>query len=246
MKVLGCYSMKGGVGKTSTAVNLAWLAADAGHRTLLWDLDSQGAASFYYRITAKGGGARKMLAGERDPMKRVRGTDWERLDLLPADPSYRKLDIVLRDGKKPLQQLARLLQQLDEHYDLVVLDCPPGLGLATEAMLTAADVLVMPIVPNRLTVRTLDTVGDHLVKRRKKGRSVPVVRPFFSMVDRRKLIHLQQLASPPSRPFRFLRTSIPFSSLVERMELQRAPLVSFDAASPAARAYHALWQELGI
>ena len=85
MKTLATYSIKGGVGKTSAAVNLGALAAADGQRTVLWDLDPQGAASFLFRIKPKVKGGGKRLLRERDPLAVMKGTDIEGLDLLPAD-----------------------------------------------------------------------------------------------------------------------------------------------------------------
>src|SRR5947209_19993709 len=88
-RVVGCYALKGGVGKTSAAVNLAWLAAHDGRRTLLWDLDSQGAATFLLRAKPKvKGGARKLLQGGSDPAAAIRSTSYDDLDVLPAEALY--------------------------------------------------------------------------------------------------------------------------------------------------------------
>jgi len=135
MKILASYNIKGGVGKTATAVNIAHLAARDGRRVLLWDLDPQAAASFLLRVRprVKGGGA-ALIKGSRDLDAAIKGTDFERLDLLPADFTYRNLDLILDATKKPTQRLARLLRPLAAEYDLVVLDCPPGISLLSESV----------------------------------------------------------------------------------------------------------------
>ena len=105
MKVIATYNIKGGVGKTATAVNLAWLAAQEGAPTLIWDLDPQGATSYYFRIKPRiKGGGKKLLQGKRDLDGYIRGTDYHWLDLLPADFSYRNMDILLDHTKNPEQQ----------------------------------------------------------------------------------------------------------------------------------------------
>ena len=110
MNTLATYNIKGGVGKTASAVNLAYLAARDGRRTLLWDLDPQGAASYLFRIKPKvKGGARALVRGKRPLEEAVKVTEYDGLDLVPADFTYRNLDLVLDEAKKPTQRIARLL-----------------------------------------------------------------------------------------------------------------------------------------
>ena len=171
MKVLATYSIKGGVGKTSAAVNLAALAAREGRRTLIWDLDPQGAATFLFRIRAKvKGGGSKLVRGRRDPLSVVKGTDLEGLDLLPADFSYRHLDIALDQSKKPLKGVSRVLDPLAEHYDVAILDCPPSISLVSENVFTAADALLVPLVPSTLSVRTFEQLQSFLADGRSRHR----------------------------------------------------------------------------
>ena len=104
MRIIAVYNIKGGVGKTATAVNLAWLSAQSGARTLLWDLDPQGAASFTFRIKpGVAGGGKRLVKGGDAVTDSIKGTDFERLDVLPADFSYRNFDIVLDSEKKRLK-----------------------------------------------------------------------------------------------------------------------------------------------
>ncbi len=106
-KVLATYNIKGGVGKTSAAVNLSYLAAHGGSRTLLWDLDPQGAATYLFRVKPKvDGGASKLVRLKTDPAGLIKGTDYRLLDLLPADFSYRHMDLAL-DNVKPVGACAR-------------------------------------------------------------------------------------------------------------------------------------------
>ena len=238
MKVVATYSIKGGVGKTSAAVNLGALAARDGLRTVLWDLDPQGAASFLLRVEPKvKGGGKQLIRGKREPLDVMKGTDVEGLDLLPADFSYRHLDIQLDKRKKPLEGVTRVLAQLEDSYDLAILDCAPSISLVSESVFTAADLLLVPLVPSTLAVRTLDQLREFLAGVPERA---PEVLPFFSMVDRRKRLHKELVATLPG----VAAAAIPSASQVELMGLRRAPLVVTSPRHPAALAYAALWDEL--
>lgn len=242
MKTVATYSIKGGVGKTSAAVNLGALAARDGHRTLLWDLDPQGAASFLLRVKPKvRGGGRKLVRGRRDPLDVLKGTDLEGLDLLPADFSYRHLDLALDKAKKPLRGIGRVLAALEDRYDLAILDCAPSISLVSENVFDAADLLLVPLVPSTLSVRTLEQLQAFLAGRPERA---PEVLAFFSMVDRRKRLHREIVSSLPSAADGVGGTVVPSASVVELMGPRRAPVVVTHPSTPAARAYGALWSEV--
>jgi chromosome partitioning protein len=241
MRTIAVYNLKGGVGKTATAVNLAFLAAVEGRRTLLWDLDVQGAASFYLRVKPKVKGGRKLLKGDRDLVERIRPTEFDGLDLLPADASYRHFDQILDTVRKPERHLARLLEPLEEGYDLVILDCPPSVSLLSEAVFFAADVLLVPVVPTTLSLRTLEQIESFVAAR---GLRRLRLAPFFCMVDGRKSLHREVTADPARRNRLFLEAMIPCASVVERMGVARAPLPAWAPTSPATSAYLALWREV--
>jgi chromosome partitioning protein len=241
MKIIATYNIKGGVGKTATAVNLGYLAASEGYRVLLWDLDPQGAASFLFRVKPKvKGGGKALIQGARSIDAAIKGTDYDNLDLLPADFTYRNLDLLLDSAKRPTRKLASLLAPLKAEYDIVFLDCPPSISLLSESVLRAADVLLVPLIPTTLSVRTLDQltqfVGDLNGHR-------PDVLAFFSMIDRRKRLHLQIAEELPAERTYFAATVIPAMSAIERMSVQRAPVTAFAPRSQAARQYRALWAE---
>lgn len=242
MKVLAVYNVKGGVGKTATAVNLAYLSARDGARTLLWDLDPQGAASFYFKVEPKlPGGTKRLLEGKKELDTLVRGTDYERLDLLPADNSYRKLDLALAETKRPSQTLGRLIGPLVERYDVLFLDCPPSLSVLAEALFSLADALLVPTIPTPLSLRALVQLSEHL---KDKGPQDLKVLPFLSMVDRRKLLHREPQWVLKNAPFPLLKTQIPYSSLVESMGLRQQPVVTYGHASYSGQAFEALWKEV--
>ncbi len=242
MRILATFNIKGGVGKTAAAVNLAHLAALQGHQTLIWDLDPQGAASYYFRVRPRvKGGSKALLKGKRDLDAAVKGSDFPNLDLVPADFSFRNLDLALADTKRPVKQLLRLMRPLGEAYDLVFLDCPPSISLVSESVFHAADALVIPLIPTTLSLRTYRQLLGHLED---TGLDRLTLAPFFSMADRRKRLHRETMAELRARDPRILAADIPYASAVELMGERRAPVTAYAPTSPAARAYGALWQEL--
>ncbi|MDQ3739226.1 MAG: ParA family protein [Actinomycetota bacterium] len=242
MRVVAAYNIKGGVGKTSAAVNLAHLAAGDGFRTLLWDLDPQGAASFLFRIKPKVKGGGKAIVRRDRPLGRaVKATDFDGLDLIPADFSYRNMDLDLDDQKKPIGRLRRLLAPMADEYDVVFLDCPPSISLVSESVMDAADLLLVPLIPATLSLRTFDQLGTFLDGF--DGRR-PELLAFFSMVDRRKRLHRDVMEHLSPAHGRVAAAAIPALSAIERMAEARTPVTAAAPGSRAGMAYRSLWAEV--
>ncbi|MGV0745522.1 ParA family protein [Mycolicibacterium sp. XJ870] len=242
MKIYATYNIKGGVGKTSAAVNLAHLSALQANRTLLWDLDPQGAATYLFRVRPKvKGGSKALVRGRTTLDDAIKATDFDLLDLVPADFTYRNMDVQLDGAKRPTRRIRQLLQPLADEYDVVFLDCPPSISLVSENVLHAVDTLLVPMIPATLSVRTFDQlvsfVGDF------DGRQ-PTVKAFFSMVDRRKRLHREMVEHLSQERPGILGTDIPALSIIEQMAEKRAPVTAFAPTSPAARQYQALWGEI--
>jgi chromosome partitioning protein len=233
MATIAVYSLKGGVGKTTLAVNLAWSAATvSARRTLLWDLDPQAASSWLLGSEAQPkDNAQAIFAKDVAPEKLIARTAFERLDILAADTSLRNLDRFFFElGKR--KRLAKLLAGLNKRYDRIVLDCPPGLTETSEQVMRAADLILVPVIPSPLSRRALADVVAHLD--RTNGGHAPIL-PVFSMVDRRRALHKAATDEHPAWP------AIPMASAVEQMSVRRAPVGSFAARSPAGEAFAALW-----
>lgn len=235
MATVAIYSLKGGVGKTTLAVNLAWASASlSSRRTLLWDLDPQSAST--YLIAPQGktrDQAQAIFTKDVAPAKLVQHTAVERLDLIGADTSLRSLDLVFHELDKK-KRLAKLLGELDKAYDRVLLDCPPGLTETSEQVMRAADLIVVPVIPSPLSTRALEEVSAHLAR---KGGKVPLM-PVLSMVDRRRKLHAQAIAEHPEWPV------IPMASIVEAMTVRRAAVGSFAPRTAGAKAFTDLWQAI--
>lgn len=236
MATIAVYSMKGGVGKTSLAVNLAWAAATLSkRRTLLWDLDGQAAASFILAQDRKAGDeARAVIEKDVAPERLIVKTRFPLLDLLPADASLHQLDALFSelDRKK---RVLRLTEGLQRDYDQIILDCPPGLGSTSEQVIRGAALILMPMIPSTLSQRAFAEVRDHLTRHHKGG---PPIVPVFNMVDRRRIAHRAAMAEAPDTPV------IPMASAVEQMADAHAPLGDYAPKSPAAVAIAKLWRTI--
>lgn len=234
MKSVAIFSLKGGVGKSACAVNLAHVAATSGgRRTLLWDLDSQGAATFLLRLApVRGARARAALMGGDMPLADlVLASAFPRLDVLPADRSLRRLEGDLAQAEK-LKLLRRHLKALGDRYDRILIDCPPGLSELADRLFRAVDLIVMPVIPTPLSDRAAAQLADELA-RHHDGR--PPVLPVWSMVDRRKALHRETVASDPGRP------AIPYSAVIEAMAVHQSPVGAIQPGGAPARAFAGLW-----
>lgn len=242
MQTIAFYNLKGGVGKTATAVNVAWHAARWKHRTLLWDLDPQGAASFYLGVSGEKSYKAGSLVKGKQPVGRLKvPSRYPLLDVIPADISLRNMDLKLAEPGAGRGSLKRLLEPLGENTRLVMLDCPPTLSPVAESIFAAADCLVVPVIPTHLSLRALEQVRQWLDD---KGFKHLKVLPFFNMVDRRRLLHVEMLVKPPAAMRGGLKTWVPYSTHVEQMGEHCAPVGEFAPHTPAARAFQSLWFEL--
>lgn len=243
MKIFSCYSIKGGVGKTALAVNLAYYLRASGKRTLLVDLDPQGAAAFYFRVAP----ASKFRPDAEDKLgsdwafRNIRESDFRGLDILPSSLDYRHFDLQLAEMNKPRKQLRKTLDRLDDHYEAIVLDCPPNITLLSENIFRASTSILVPVIPTTLSARTLHQLYSFF---RTEELDAGILHPFFSMVQQSKRLH-RDVMEELRRDFpTFLQTEIPFSVEVENMGVHQKPLLAENSRQTASEAYRALCAEI--
>ena len=242
MTTLALYSNKGGVGKTAAAVNLSYLAAQNGTKTLICDLDPQASATYYFRVKPKlKSGPKGFVKGAKGIYKSVKGTDFENLDILPADFSLRKLDVLYSRFGKSKMRLRKMLYPFASEYRLIILDCPVTIGILAENILNAADYTLVPMIPTTLSVRTYNQL---LAFCKKRGYDVAKIFPFFSMVDRHKKMHRELLLSLPKDFRGVLQSFVPYLAQIEKMGIYRAPVSVYAPKSLASRSYQNLWSKV--
>jgi len=234
MSMIAVYSAKGGVGKTTMATNLAWCSAQiAGRRTLLWDLDPADGAGFMFALDQRRKRqARSLFLGDIQAQALIQPTSYVGLDLLPADSSLRELDsLLLRLGQR--NRLATLGKQLTRSYERVIFDCPPMLNELSAQVMRAATLVIVPLPPSPLATRAFDFVVEEIRRHTKRP---PPILPVLSMIDRRRVLHLEALAAHPDWP------AIPMVSALEQCAVQRRPIGTFAPRSPAALVFAELWE----
>ena len=242
MITFALYNLKGGVGKTTTAVNLAALSAQEGYRTLLWDVDPQAASSYFFQTEGgMNGHTRDVLVDGQAVDGYIRPTSQPHLDIIPGDLGTRRLDALLAEAKGKRSRFKQLLRDVEQRYDYVFLDCPPTLNLVAENVFKSANFVLLPIIPSALTERTFAQVQAFFDEHDYDARKLV---PFFNLVDKRRRVHQDTLLSFRAAHDKCLRTAIPATALIERMGTQRAPVVRFGANSPLMTAYRSLWMEL--
>ncbi len=242
MATLALYSNKGGVGKTATAVNLSYLAARTGVKTLICDLDPQSSATYYFRVKPKlKSGTKGFIKGGKHVYKSIKGTDYENLDLLPADFSLRNLDATFAKLRRSKHRLKKSLKPFRDQYDLIILDCPVTISILAENILNAVDYALVPLIPTTLSVRTYKQLLKFCIK---NNYEVGKIYTFFSMVDWHKKMHKELMITVAKTFDGVLQSCIPYLAQIEKMGIHREPVAVSSPRSVAAKAYQNLWDKV--
>ncbi len=242
MKIVASYSIKGGVGKTAASVNLAYASAKAGNETLLIDLDPQGASSFYFRIgTSKKEKKAYFFTKKNRLLAQIKGSNYKRLDILPANLSFRNFDIMLNSMSKSKKRLKELLSSLKNEYDLIILDCPPNINLLSENVFNAADMILVPVIPTTLSERTYEQLLNFFDN---NAYHKKIIHPFFSMAQSKNKLHHQTIHDMEQRHPEFMNSIISFSNEIERMGLHREPVLAYASKKSYVQSYRTLFNEI--
>ena len=241
MITVALYNLKGGVGKTASCVNFAYLAAKDGYKTLLWDIDPQGSTTFYYKVKHKDAlGIKKLISKDANLDSAILATEYENLEIIASDNSIKSFDIMVEEMKGQKNRLKGVLKQLEDEYDFVFIDCPPGFSALSENIFNAADIVLMPVIPTTLSIRTYNMVKDYF---KEKDLENSKLMCFFTMADLRKNMH-NEIMEELYKDKKFFQNYIPYLSDVEKMGIHRKPIEEFARSSYAAKCYHELWTEI--
>ena len=242
MTTVALYSNKGGVGKTAATVNLSYVASQTGLRTLVIDLDPQSSATYCFRVRPKlKRKAQNLSRPGRSIEKSIKGTDYEKLDLLPAVFTHRSLDVVFDGLKRSKSRLRKLIEPLQNEYELIMFDCPPTISVVAENIFNAADYVLVPLVPTAFSVRAYRQLASFLAEKDYRTDRLHI---FFSMVDLGNRMQLELAKAAFIEFAGVLHSPIPYLSYIEQMDVRREPVPAFAPKSAAASAYRNLWAEI--
>lgn len=246
--VIALANQKGGVGKTTTAINLACYLASAGYRTLLIDLDPQGNATSSLGVEKRSVEASTYdvllneLTVEASAVRMVRAE----LDLLAANKELAGAEKELNDLTRPHHRLDRALESVAQRYDVTVIDCPPSMGLLTLNGLTAADAVIIPVQSEYLALEGLAEIFNtiELVQQRLNP-DLRILGLVMTMFDSRTRLAVDVVKDVHRlNPRRMFNALIPRSIRLAEAPSHGMSIFEYDPGSRGAEAYRLLGAEV--
>lgn len=249
-RVVAVANQKGGVGKTTTAVNVAACLAALGKRVLLFDLDPQANATSGVGLEKKeGASAYRPLLGEGTLAEKIQKTAWERLEVIPSELDMCGADIEIARVENHVQRVKMALQPLVEsgRFEVIVIDCPPSLGTLTLNAFTAADSLLVPLQCEYYALEGISMLTRLLNQLRDTGVNpgLQLLGVVMTMFDGRTRLS-QQVVDEVRQHFgeAVFETVIPRTTRLAEAPSFGKPIIYYDKYSAAAAAYEVLSQDV--
>ncbi len=248
-KVIAVANQKGGVGKTTTSINLSACLAAAGQRVLLFDLDPQANATSGVGVEKiDGASAYRPLLGEGVLIEKIKPTEFERLEIIPSEVDLCAADIDLSRMENHLFRLKENLQPIidSQRFDFILIDCPPSLGVLTLNAFAAADWLLIPLQCEYYALEGISMINRILGQIRDGGTNpgLEIIGVVMTMFDGRTRLS-QQVVSEVRQHFtdKVFETVIPRTTRLAEAPSFGKPIVHYDKYSAGAAAYEVLTQE---